>query len=78
MKKNDFIKELCDVLELDDSESITEDTLLPDLPQYDSMAGLALIAMADQHFGKSLSPQELRDITTVRSLMETIGEENFD
>ena len=76
MKKAAFIKELPDVLEID--EELTEESNLKDLEEYDSLAVLSLVAFIDEKFGTSLSSDELTEVTTVRSLIELIGEENFD
>lgn len=76
MKKATFIKELPDVLEID--EELTEESNLRDFKEYDSLAVLSLVAFIDEKFGMSLSSDELAEVATVRSLIELIGEENFD
>ena len=78
MKKSEFIKELADVLEIEDVETLQEETNLTELEEYDSMAVVALIALVDEHFEKELSPQDLKAITTVGSLINLIGDKNFD
>jgi len=76
MKKAAFIKELPDVLEID--EELTEESNLKDFEEYDSLAVLSLVAFIDEKFGMTLSSDELTEVTTVRSLIELISEENFD
>ena len=76
MKISGFIKELEEALELEDVE-LTEDTNLKDLEEYDSLSVLSIIAMIDEKFGKKLSGQDFKSITTVKSLMELIGAEQF-
>jgi|GEM_PF-887535 len=78
MKKSEFIEELADTLEIEDAETLQEETDLTELEEYDSMARVALIALVDEHFGKELTPQNFKAITTVGSLINIIGEEQFD
>jgi len=77
MKVNEFIEKLKETLELEDEE-LNEDTNLKDLEEYDSLSVLSIIAMIDENFGKQLSAQQFSDVTTVKSLIEKIGVENFE
>jgi len=77
MKVNEFIEKLKETLELED-EKLNEDTNLKDLEEYDSLSVLSIIAMIDENFGKQLSAQQFSDVTTVKSLIEKIGVENFE
>jgi acyl carrier protein len=77
MKVNEFIEKLKETLELEDEE-LNEDTNLKDLEEYDSLSVLSIIAMIDENFGKQLSAQQFSDVTTVTSLIEKIGVENFE
>ena len=76
MRKSEFIDQLKETLELEDRE-LTAETNLKDLEEFDSLAAMYLIAMVDESFGKELSADEIRSITTVSSLIDIIGEENF-
>lgn len=76
MKKTKFLQLLRDTLESEDIELI-EDTNLTDLDEYDSLAILNLIAFVDKHFQMQLSKNQLRSISTVKSLMDIIGLERF-
>lgn len=76
MKKEFFLNELADVLEVEDIE-LTEETNLKEVEEYDSLAVMSLVAFIDENFNKKLSAEEFIDVTTVRSLMELIGLENF-
>lgn len=76
MRKSEFIDQLKEALELEDRE-LTAETNLKDLEEFDSLAAMYLIAMVDESFGKELSADEIRSITTVSSLIDIIGEENF-
>ena len=78
MKKGEFIGKLKEALEIDSNEKITEDTNLRDLQEFDSLGALIVIAMVDEIFGRELSADDLRNVTTVRSLIKIIGEDKFD
>ncbi len=77
MKINELIEELKEILELEDVE-LTEATNLKDLEEYDSLSVLSIIAMIDENFEKKLSAQNFQSITTVKSLMESIGMDSFE
>ena len=77
MRTNDFLKKLEEALELEDIE-LTTDTNLKDLEEYDSLSVLSIIAMIDEEIDKKIPGEKLQSITTVKSLMKLIGEENFE
>lgn len=57
-----------EALELDNN-SLSESTLLEDIPEYDSMAKLSLIVLIDDEFGKKLTGEQLRDFKTVGDIV---------
>ncbi|EKB49121.1 acyl carrier protein [Cecembia lonarensis] len=57
-----------EALELD-VNSLTEDKALEDIPEYDSMAKLTIIVLADDEFGKKLTGEQLRDFKTVGDIV---------
>lgn len=77
MEKDRFIELLKETLEIDESIQLNENTVLTDIEEYDSLSTLGIIALIDEHFGKKLSGEDLQNITTVKSLMEMIGEDQF-
>jgi len=77
MKINEFLGLLEETLEMSDG-SLYLETNLKDLEEYDSLAVLSIIAMIDEKFGKSLSAQDFNEISDVKSLVKSIGEENFE
>ena len=76
MKKQDFLNELKISLEFENI-NLKEETNLREMEEYDSLAVMSVIAFIDDKFSKKLSGQQLASITTVKSLMELIGIENF-
>ena len=77
MRNSEFIEILKEELEMEEVE-MTIDTVLKELEGYDSLAVMSIIALADEHFSKKLTGEKLKAITTVRSLQELIGIENFE
>jgi len=79
METEDFINELKDALEIEDEDQvITLETNLKELEEYDSLSVLSIIAMIDKNFGKQIPSIDFVKITTIKGLMELIGEEHFE
>ncbi len=57
-----------EALELD-VNSLTEDKALADISEYDSMAKLTIIVLADDEFGTKLTGEQLRDFKTVGDIV---------
>jgi acyl carrier protein len=77
MEKEVFFQAIKDGLEIE-NEDISQNTNLKELPEYDSVGVMALIATIDELFNKSLTAKDLKNVTTINSLMELIGMENFE
>jgi len=79
IKTKDFIKELKEALEIEDEDQeITLETDLKELEEYDSLSVLSIIAMIDKNFGKQIPSVDFIKITTIKSLMDLIGKDNFE
>jgi len=78
MNTTDFFKELKEALEIEDVV-LSEQTNLKNIDDfdYDSLAVMTLVAFIHEKFGKQFNAIQLNHISTVRSLMELIGLENF-
>jgi acyl carrier protein len=76
MEKVEFIKQLKAIMEIEE-KNITEETNLRDLGEYNSLAVMSIVALVDDKFGKRISGKDFAGITTVKSLMQLIGMENF-
>jgi acyl carrier protein len=61
-----FLEELTEIMQLD--ETITEDAVLAEFPEWDSMAYLGTISFFDIEFGKNVQIEELKKISTVAEL----------
>lgn len=76
MKTNEFILGLAEELELE--ATLENTTNLKDLDEWDSMAAMVLIGYVSNEFGVTLNADDIKDITTVDSLIERIGLEKFN
>jgi acyl carrier protein len=71
MKKNLFFKQLKEIFEID--SEINEKSPL----HLTSLTTLAIIALVDEEFFKTLEDSELKTINSVDDLMNLIGKESF-
>ena len=68
MTNQEKIALLEETLEIDEG-TLTEDTLLEDVDEYDSMAKLSLIVMMDDEFGVKLTGDMIRGFQTVGDIL---------
>ena len=68
MTQNEKIALLEDMLELD-SNSLTPETELVSIEEYDSMAKLSLIVLMDDEFGKKLTGEQILKFQTVGDIL---------
>ncbi len=76
MKKNDFIIGLQEELEIETTLETT--TNIKDLDEWDSMAAMLLIGYVSNEFSVTLNANDLKEITTVETLIEKIGIDKFN
>ncbi len=69
MKKQDIINLIEDTFEVD-LNTLSENSLLQEIAEYDSMAKLSVIILADDEFDKKLAGETLRDFKTVGDIVE--------
>lgn len=67
MTIDDFIEKFAFAIETD-PDSLSPETDYKQLPQWDSLNTLALIAMADAEYGITLSGQAINDTRTISEL----------
>ena len=72
MTNKEKILLLEDALELNEN-TLNEETLLLDVPEYDSMAKLTLIVLCDDEFNKKLSGEQLREFKTIKDILDYMG-----
>ncbi|GGH01682.1 hypothetical protein GCM10011416_20580 [Polaribacter pacificus] len=75
MKKQEFINELAEELELE--IAVTLETEFSELDEWDSMGAMILIGFVSDTFDVTLNAEDIDKLTTFQSLIERIGEEKF-
>ncbi|RZJ66055.1 MAG: acyl carrier protein [Flavobacterium sp.] len=76
MTTAEFISGLHEELEFD--AQLTESTNLKDLDEWDSMAAMVLIGYVSNNLDITLTADDLKEITTVSSLIDRIGADKFN
>ena len=69
MTENEKIAMLEDMLELDEG-TLTAETALEDIDEYDSMAKLSLIVLMEDEFGVKLSSDMIKSFQTVGDILK--------
>ena len=77
MNQAAFLAKLAEILDVHPSV-LTPNTELSTLAEYDSLAIMGVIALANETFGVTLSGSDLASVTTVRDLMNLVGVRNTE
>lgn len=72
MTQEEKIALLEDMLELD-ANTLTPETELSAIEEYDSMAKLSLIVLMDEECGKKLTGEQIRAFKTVQDVLGFMG-----
>ncbi len=72
MTQEEKIAMLEDMLELDGG-TLTPETELSGIDEYDSMAKLSLIVLMDDEFSKKLTGEQIREFKTVQDILDFMG-----
>ena len=64
-KKLALIEEALDANE----GELTAETVLDDVDGWDSIAALSLIVMLDEHFGKTITSAQIKELSTVSDIL---------
>jgi acyl carrier protein len=73
VNRSDFVRRIENLLERD-TRSIDEQSMLAELPEWDSMAAIGFIAMTDAELGVAVRPQKLFECKTVGDLVGLAAE----
>ena len=71
MTKEEFLIEMQDVLQTDDT--LTVDTVLGDLAEWDSLSMMATMAFLDKNFGVKVGLKDFKEMNTMADLMAKAG-----
>lgn len=68
-----FIESFLTAVDFQEQVEITAETVLNQLPEWDSLAALGVIVMFDVEFGKTITGDNLKACTTVADLYKLLG-----
>ena len=71
MTREEFIAEMQDVLQTE--ETLTADTVLTDLTEWDSLAVMATVAFLDRNFGIKLGLSDIKELNTIGDIVAKAG-----
>jgi len=72
MTNKEKISLIEDALEIDPN-TLSEDMLLSDVKEYDSMAKLTLIVLCDDEFNIKLKGEQIKEFKTVKDILNFMG-----
>lgn len=71
MTRDEFLAEMQDVLQTEDA--LTAETVLTDLPEWDSLAIMATMAFLDRKFGVKLKLADFKELNTIGDIAVKAG-----
>lgn len=71
MTRDEFLIEMQDVLQTE--ETLTVDTVLADLAEWDSLAVMATMAFLDRNFGVKLSIADIKELNAIGDIAAKAG-----
>jgi len=71
MTKEEFLEKMQDVLQTD--AQLTNETVLEELDEWDSLAMMATMAFLDKNFGVKTSIKDFREMNTVGDIAAKAG-----
>ena len=77
MKKEAFIDGLKEIMEIEETP-LTEDTVLRDLMEFNSLALMGIIALIDENFDMIIEAEVFEKVKTIGDIMALIGMDKFE
>ena len=71
MTKDEFLVEMQDVLQTDDT--LAPETVLGDLAEWDSLSMMATMAFFDKNFGVKIGLKDFKEMNTMSDLIARAG-----
>lgn len=71
MTREEFLTQMQDVLQTEDT--LTAETVLSDLAEWDSLSMMATMAFFDKNFGVKIGLREFKEIETMADLITKAG-----
>lgn len=73
MEIKDFIEKFAEAIEIENPQSLNEETDFHNLDEWSSLAALSIIAMIDEEFGVTVSGTEMRSCETISDLFAIVS-----
>lgn len=73
MSEQKFIEDFLVATDFQNPVEVTMDTVLAELPEWDSLAALGVIVMFDTEYGKTITGEDLQKVVTIRELYRLAG-----
>ena len=70
---NAFVEKFLEAVDFQDPVAVNGDTLLASLPEWDSLAALGVIVMADMEYGKTLTGDDIKKCVTLGDLWRIVA-----
>ena len=70
---DDFIEQFLIAVDFQDPVEVTPETVLIDLPEWDSLAALGVIVMFDIEYGKTIIGDDLKQSITIQDLFNLLS-----
>jgi acyl carrier protein len=70
---NEFIEQFMTAVDFQDAVEVKPDTVLLDLPEWDSLAALGVIVMFDIQYGKTIIGDDLKQSITIQDLFNLLS-----
>lgn len=74
MTKEEFVQEIMEILEIEDTSLVQDTTVFRELDEWDSLAALSTISMIDDEFGVTINNKDLRSVETLGELYDIVIE----
>ena len=69
---NEFIEQFLIAVDFQDPVEVSPETVLLDLPEWDSLAALGVIVMFDIEYGKTIIGDDLKQSITIQDLFNLL------
>jgi len=70
---NEFIEQFLTAVDFQDPVEVSPNTVLLDLPEWDSLAALGVIVMFDLEYGKTIIGDDLKQSITIQDLFNLLS-----
>ena len=71
--KNEFLAHLCELLELENGQTLGMDTRLLEIEEWDSLVALSFMALAKEEYEAELGGDDIRGAETVQDFYDLLG-----